>query len=276
MRFQKRIACLALSGIALAALPQSKAQVLITEWNFENGSTSGVNASPAPSSGSGTASTLGMTFNGSSEDSGLAKLDSGTSNSDPNSKQEWKVRGTNGWSAGAGIASQGAQFSVSTLGFTGVSVSFDWYPSSNGEADLAIQYTTDGSTWTDATASQISIPSGGTLSVLTNSTNANLITGAYLNTTAGNTWYDDITLNLSGLASASNDPSFGIRLVNAATGAATVQATGGGALGTSGNWSFDNVKFDGVAIPETSTYALIIGAGALLIAAARRRGLLAA
>ena len=68
---------------------------------------------------------------------------------------EWRVRAqagvngaANGWSSAAPIGTQGAVFSASTVGYGGpINVSFDWYATTQGEANLQLKYTTDGSTW---------------------------------------------------------------------------------------------------------------------------------
>ncbi len=81
----------------------------------------------------------------------LAGSSSGGANS-------WRVRGFstivgskgNGWSTNAPIGTQGAQFTGSTLGFYQVQVSFDVYATPDAEANLQVQYTTDGSNYLNA------------------------------------------------------------------------------------------------------------------------------
>lgn len=251
----------------------ARATSTLADWTFEGLSTSGVNADPAPATGSGTSSSIGMTLDGSSENSGIAKL-AGTDGSNGGSNNlTWKVRGGgsgNGWDSAEAIATQGAQFSVSTVGDTSIVAAFDWYPSTNGEANLLIQYTTNGSTWVDLPSADITIPSVSTLTVATNTTSPNTEMGSYLDATAGNTWYNGITLNFGSIASTANDPNFGFRLVNASTGSDVVTASGAAFSNTSGNWSFDDVSAVGAA-PEPSTWALFgLGLGALLFFASKR------
>jgi hypothetical protein len=183
---------LALPVALLAAAPLARALPMppITEWTFEGLSTSGVNASPPPASGSGTAASIGMALFTGPDNSGIAKQQGTDGANDSASNQEWKVRGTNGWSASAGLATQGAQFLVSTTGYTSIVASFDWYPSTNGEANLVVQYTLNGTGWIDATPSELTLPASATLALNSNTTDANTVTGAYLSTTAGNTWYN--------------------------------------------------------------------------------------
>jgi hypothetical protein len=246
-----------------------------TIWNFEqSNNASGYDTNPTPSTGSGTASTVGMTYDGDTDASATTALAGTDTDNTSATNLTWKVRGhssassnNNGWNSAAAIATQGAQFAVSTVGDGTVSVSFDWYPSTTSEAKMLIQYTTNGTTYINATAAEISIPTSATLAVDTNTTSANTVLGAYIDTTSGNTWYNDITLNLSASTGATNDPLFAVRLVNASTGTDNVQSTGGTALdNTKGNWSFDDVEVTGTPLvtPEPGTWALLLTGCALL------------
>ena len=55
----------------------------------------------------------------------------------------------NGWTSTAPVGTQGAQFNVDTTGFSGINVAFDWYITTQGEANLQLQYTTDGINWSN-------------------------------------------------------------------------------------------------------------------------------
>ena len=149
--------------VSIAALIAASLQVAqagtIAAWTFENDSIA-VNNSPAPSTGSGTASSIGMatypTPNiGVTTDDVVvgATGDTGT-NGNADLTNIWRVRaqaGTagaaNGWSSLAPIGTQGAVFAASTVGYSNITVSFDWYATTQGEAKLQLQYTTDGATW---------------------------------------------------------------------------------------------------------------------------------
>ena len=41
-------------------------------------------------------------------------------------------------------------FAASTVGYNSVNVSFDWYATTQGEANLQLEYTTNGTTWHNA------------------------------------------------------------------------------------------------------------------------------
>ncbi len=149
-------------------------------------------------------------------------------------------------------------------------MSFDWYTTTQGEANLQLEYTTNGSTWINA---PISIGSNSTegLASLTNSTSANTVTGSYISdnkltngSQAGQDWFQGLTATISD-SNAANNPNFAIRLVNASTGADCVSTQGTALNNTSGNWRFDNIQIGGIAIPQptigTNPTSLTVPAG---------------
>ena len=119
-----------------------------------------VNNNPAPSTGAGTASSIGMNIYptpnvGVTTDDVLQGTSGDTgANGVANLTQIWRVRAqagangaANGWSSLAPIGTQGAVFAASTVGFSNINVSFDWYATTQGEANLQLEYTNDGTTW---------------------------------------------------------------------------------------------------------------------------------
>jgi uncharacterized protein (TIGR03437 family) len=232
---------------------------IIAAWTFEN-NTIAMNNSPAPSTGSGTATSLGMdkypTPNvGVITDDVLlgAAGDTGV-NGVANLSQIWRVRaqaGTagaaNGWSSQAPIGTQGVMFAVSTVGYTNITVSFDWYATNQGMANMQVQYTTDGSTWKNVA---LNIGSNSGIAVMNNATSANTVKGSYVSITggAGQSWFAGLTAVISD-QTAANNPKFAIQIVNASTGADCTSASGTALNNNSGNWRFDNV-----AISGTSTF----------------------
>ena len=249
----KNIVCIA--SVLLASLSGAKAANILTAWTFDNVAIA-INASPSPSTGLGTASALGMnnSYNNTNSISNpdvqsLAGSSSGGANS-------WHIRGYstvagshgNGWSTNAPIGTQGAQFTGSTFGYEKIQVSFDVYATADAEANLLVQYTTDGSTWNNA-----AITSGGTAATIqNNSSSANTVTGSYVKLASG--WNNQITVVLSGISGVDNDASFAIRLVNASTGADCVDTTGAIYNNTSGNWTFDNVVIQGASIDNIAAW----------------------
>lgn len=284
---------LILCSVALLTTKASaQTLTLVTGWNFNNDAVA-LNSSPATSTGTGTASSVGMNFTAANPNPTTATTDTSDVNtatplsSDPGTagvNTQWRIRGgdgaaspgtaTNAWSSAAPIGSQGAQFALSTVGFRNIHLSFDWSPTAQGEGKLQVQYTLNGSTYLNVPISLFtSFGTGAAATGATNTTSANTVTGGYLIAGSSTAYMNGISVDLSTIAGAANDPNFAIRLVNAATGADNTNVAGTALNNTSGNWRFDEVNISGAAVPEPSTYAGIgLGAlGCLLLARRSRR-----
>src|SRR5580658_6188364 len=257
-----------IAALIAASLPSAFAQTqVIAAWTFENNAIA-VNNSPAPSAGSGNASSIGMatyptpsvgvTTNdvllGTTGDTGV--------NGVADLTQIWRVRAeaaagggaANGWSSLAPIGAQGAVFAASTAGYSTITVSFDWYATNQGEANLQLQYTTDGVTWKNVPLSLSGSDSG--LALMTNSTSANTVKGSYVSITggAGQDWFTGLSAAISD-PNAANNPKFAVEMVNASTGADDISASGTALNNSSGNWRFDNVTISGLSTITSSTSA---------------------
>jgi hypothetical protein len=270
-----KIASLAFGCVLAFASTQADAQV-ITQWTFDNLTAGTTNTSPAPSTGSGTASSLGMALVSGPDASNIYALAGTDTNNTSSSNNTWRVVGTNGWNSTTAIGTQGARFDASTVGFSNIQLSFDISISSQGEANLEVLYSTNGGTnWANAsTLSYTGTPvSPATGTILTNSSNANIVNGTYFHGEANNgndVWYNGITVNLSGVAAANNDPNLEFEIVNASTGAADVGEKSNTALNnTSGNWRFDDVTVQ--SVPEPSAWVLGVVV-AVAFVGLRRRG----
>jgi hypothetical protein len=124
----------------------------------------------------------------------------------------------------------GAVFAVSTVGYNAINVSFDWYATTQGEANLQLEYTNDGTNWHN-----VPITLGGSdagLVALTNTTSPNTVLGSYVSDNklvngapAGQNWFTGLTATISD-AAAANNPNFAIEMVNASTGADNVSTAG--------------------------------------------------
>jgi hypothetical protein len=255
----RRFVCI--TTIILASLHGAKAATALTAWTFDNAAI-GINKSPAPSTGLGLATAIGMANNFNNTNSqnnpdiqSLAGSSSGGANS-------WRVRGFsttagsqgNGWSTNAPIGTQGAEFTGSTFGYYQVKVSFDVYATADAEANLQVQYSTDnGTNWFNA-----NIVSAGSGVIATNTTSANTVNGTYLQLVSG--WNNQVTVDLTGISGVDNDTGFAIRIVNASTGADCVDTTGGVYNNTSGSWTLDNVVIQGKSIDIITDWSFdIIG-----------------
>ena len=276
--------------VSLCHIGQASAAT-VAAWNFENNPIA-VNNNPAASAGTGTASSIGMdvfpTPNvGVTTDDVLLGVAGDTgANTVANLTQVWRVRAAagatggaaNGWSSAAPIGAQGAVFAASTVGFNApINVSFDWYDTTQGEANLQLRYTKNGgTTWTNVPITLGGSDSG--LVALTNSTSANTVTGSYVSDNklnpgqsalAGQNWFTGLTATITDTGAA-NNANFAIEMVNASTGADCVNTAGTALNNSSGNWRFDNVSIS--TVPEPSTMALAAFGAIGLAFAARRRG----
>jgi fibronectin type 3 domain-containing protein len=227
---------------------------LITAWNFDTSyktgksiSGKGLNLSPDPSAGNGSSSSIGMALV-TGPDASSVTTDPGSS--DPSStNQAWKIVGTNGWSSAAPLVSQGAQFLDSTAGYDSITLQFDLDVTSQGEGNLAVEYTINGGT-TWLLAKSLSTNGASGISVKTNTTSTNTVQGAYFsayNAAGTEVFYNRLTVDFNGIAGVANNPSFGVRLVNASTGPDCVNLSGKPLNNTSGNWRFDEVDIEGAA-----------------------------
>lgn len=242
-----------------ASLSLSQAQQsAIVQWNFEGLPIAG-NLDPAPSvnnsAGAVSAAAIGMElFGGGTTNSPdvLAGVpgDTGTDGI-TNYTQIWRIRGAsgNGWTSTAGIGTQGAQLGVDTTGYTNISVAFDWYPTTQGEGHIQLQYTDDGINWTNV---PVTVPAAelGTYMSVSNNTSASdpsSVPGYFLSTTSGQNWFTNLTATIAD-PQAANNRNFAIRLVNASTGTSCVNTKGAALNNSSGNWRFDNISINGLVM----------------------------
>jgi hypothetical protein len=204
------------AGLLMACGANPAPAALITQWTFPT--TSGSNNSPAPTVGSGVATVLGMdntyTFSSNNTITGSGTFIPGTidgtvstasadilaTGGDPNGfANAWRVRGPsnnnngpgglgNGWALQAPQYTQGAQFAASTVGFTNVKFSFDWFTTTQGVKNMQEEYTLDGTNW---------IKINGLL------------------TAVSNNFAPTQTIDFSGISGANNNSKFGVRLVSA-------------------------------------------------------------
>jgi len=245
---------------------------VITNWSFT--ATVAPDNSPTPSTGAGTATSLGMT---NSYTYAGGETTPTTTNDDITSvttsafgaQDTWRIRGANnksgkpgnGWNNSAPDYTQGAEFAVDTTGFTNIGFSFDWFATNQGIANMQVRYSTDGVIFTNLGTDLIATPNdyyGGASATEPN-----------------------ISLDLSSIPGASNDPTFAIELVSVRPVASDPNflgagdtnyagASGGDYNNSSGNWSFNNISVTGTAVPEPASASLLGLAGLGLLR--RRRG----
>ena len=183
----------------------------IATWNFNTDST-------LPSTGSGVLTLVNGvtgTFNtGSPNDAAI-----------PN-----RGLNTTGYPAqGAGSGTAGAEFAVSTVGFSQVIFKFDQRHSNTSSKYVKVLYSINGTAFIDAP-------------------------GGQFNAEAGDTWYPDRTVDLTGVAGVDNNPNFKVRVVSifdpVLVGAYSASRASSSYAGT-GTLRFDLVSISGEALVPT-------------------------
>ncbi len=224
--------------------------------------------SPAPTLGSGIATPLGMdnnyTFATNPVTIGsVAYCDvlttAGVGTQSTFAINVWRIRGPsnaaapagngNGWNRSAPERTQGAQFTTSTVGYSGIHFGCQFYSTTQGVSTARTQYTTDGTTWTDI---------GSVIRVQGND---------FLSPPSGPIGFDNYGVNIdfSSIPAVNNNPNFGVRIVSVYDpnygGTAQVPAPSyASAAGlvppatnitpynnSSGNWRYGAVTFSGTA-----------------------------
>jgi len=256
-KFEFAFACAA--AVIVGGENRASADV-IAAWNFNNYSTGTVITGPTANSGdnaaTATAMSLGMTNSytyANGEGPGAVDGSNIAANSVAPGDNFWRIVGNsnsknagagmaNGWNTAAPQYSQGAQFNVSTTGFSNLQLTFGWQATSQGVADLQVRSSTNGgATWTNVGSSIEMTPADVNVGVdyftfsLAAGTNAVELVSAY-NPTLGTT-YASATSAAAGAPVAINN--------------------------NSGNWRFTDVSISGavVSTPEPSSMLLCFVAG---------------
>jgi hypothetical protein len=132
------------------------------------------------------------------------------------------------------------QFSVSTVGFNQIIVTFDQISSSTGPGKFLFEYSTDGTIFTSF---------GSDYTITGTSWSSSSHTGS---TTFSN--------NLASISELDNKSTVVFRLVDD-----SMTSESGGTVGTAGASHVDNFIINGNAVPEPSAWGAIAGAGSLTL-----------
>lgn len=235
---QTRLLVAAIVGLGFAA---SSHAAIITQWNFNSGADAATaTGTLSPVIGAGTIGTTGgVTTPGFS---------SGAGSSDPEATDNSGFQTTTYPASGTANKTAGIEFSVSTVGYQDIVVSFDQRHSNTSANTIRLQYSTDGVSFVDATQFTFTPAATGT----------------------GDTWYNARTGDLSAIAGLDNNANAKFRIVtefDPGTGN-YLAARSTSSYGTASTLRFDMVTVNGSAIPEPVSLSLLAGIGAIAL---RRR-----
>lgn len=235
---------LIVAGLALSVVGASAQASVITQWNFnsnpaDNSTSTG---STLPAIGSGTAALVGGV---------TGTFASGTASggsSDPAATDNSGWQTTTYAAQGSGDKTRGVQFNVSTLGYDNISISYDLRHSNTSSRYELVQYSLDGITFNDST----------------------LFDG-----NAGDTWFNNRSVDFSSIAGVANNANFALRIVAAfePNSSAYLPSNVSSNYGTAGTWRFDMVTVSGSPVPVPAAIWMM-GSGLLgLVGVSRRRAM---
>lgn len=222
------------SLLSLVTAVSAQADV-ITQWNFNSNppDTSLTTGTIAPSVGLGTASLVG----GTSATFASGNANGGSTDTAGADNTGWNV--TTFAAQGTGDLTRGVQFLASTVGFQDVIISWDQRHSNTASRWVQFQYTTDGTNFTSF--------------------------GSPFEGTAGDTWFNNRSVDLTGVSGVNDNANFGFRIVASFAPATSAYAPSNSSstYNTTGTWRFDMVTVSATAVPEPTSMALlgVVGLG---------------
>ncbi|MDX9749988.1 MAG: choice-of-anchor I family protein, partial [Flavobacteriales bacterium] len=170
--------------------------------------------------------------------------------------------GTTAWQIGTadpGTADQssGVEFRTSTAGHADITFSYDHRISNSGTRTARIQYTLNGTDWTDMELGPDNYTSGcadrGGLDL------GRIDASDPVGNNVSDSW-GRRTIDFSAVEGANDNPDFGVRILAAHYGTTGQfrQANNVNNVATAGTWRLDNVSFTGQAMEEPAAFTLQI------------------
>jgi hypothetical protein len=99
--------------------------------------------------------------------------------------------------------------------------------------------------------------------------------GSLFEATAGDTWFNNRSVDLSSITAANNNANFGFRIVAAFAPLTStyLPSNPNGSYNTTGTWRFDMVTVSATAVPEPTSMALlgVVGLGGLVARRFRKK-----
>lgn len=178
--------------LALLTSTNFQAQTILAQWNFNGPSATevpGGTASPSTSEGTGTA----VLVNGITATFASGVASGGSSDPVTTVPENFGWNTTTYAAQDTENKERGIQFNISTVGFSALVFKFDQRLSNTASNTWVVQYSTNGTTWTDA----------------------QLFTFEPAETGTGDVWYNDRTVDLSSVTALDNNPNASFRIVAA-------------------------------------------------------------
>jgi hypothetical protein len=214
---------------------------IIAQWNFNSPTpdASSGTGTTSPSMGSGSISTVGGATTTGFNAGGTGTVGPASS-SDPNNSDDSGYQTTTYPALGTANKTAGVQVAVSTVGYSGISFSWDTRYSNTSANTQRFQYTLDITqtipTWVDSTQFTFTPAASGT----------------------GDAWYNGRTVDLTSVTGADNNANFAFRLVaefDPVTGN-YLASRSTSSYGPASTWRFDMITVNGSAVPEPSSMLL--------------------
>jgi hypothetical protein len=218
-------------------------QNTIALWNYNT--ITGSPAAPTADVGSGTSQAVGSLVVATAASGMDPIINNGCGTQNGTNPGAWSFTAN----PGASNESSGVQYNASTVGFQNVLFTWDQRWSNTATNTVRIQYTLDGTTWTNFTMT----------SANTTFCNGSIDNGRFQNNGLGDQ-YRRISVNFTSITGANNNANFGVRILASNYQSTTEfrQTSNPTLLATGGTWRFDNVSFQGLAdvsIASASNFA---------------------
>jgi hypothetical protein len=226
-------------GFTLAGFTQST----VALWNYNT--ITGAPASPAADIGTGSSQVIGSMVVATAATGMDPVINNGCGAQNGLSPGAWAFTATPGLTN----ESSGVQYNASTVGIQNILFTWDQRWSNTAANTIRLQYTLDGTTWTNFTMTTAN----------TTFCNGSIDNGRFQNNGGGDQ-YRRIKADFSAITGANNNANFGVRILAANFQATTEfrQTSNFANIATGGTWRFDNVSIQGganVSIAAASNFA---------------------
>ena len=227
----------------LTTLLLLQAQSTVALWNYNT--ITGAPASPAADIGTGSSQVIGSMVVATAATGMDPVINNGCGAQNGLNPGAWAFTATPGLTN----ESSGVQYNASTVGIQNILFTWDQRWSNTAANTIRLQYTLDGTTWTNFTMTTAN----------TTFCNGSIDNGRFQNNGVGDQ-YRRIKADFSAITGANNNANFGVRILAAYYQSTTEfrQTATPTSIATAGTWRFDNVSIQGganVSIAAASNFA---------------------